>query len=276
MMYVIGARGRLGRAIRDSRSTGEIVPLDRSIYEDWWKVDASAAVARFFEAAPPGSVVLVVAGLLDPALPRSEHQRINVELPARIIEGACAAGLRVVTFGTVMERLREHSNAYISSKAELGRLVAERAAAGDPVMHLQLHTLYGVGEPVPFMFLGQLCNALRNGRPFEMSPGRQLREYHHVHDDVDAIHALLEIRAAGVMALSHGAPCTLRELASHVFTSVQRPNLLHIGARPEPPDDNYATVLERPPTLGHIHFRPALQGVSSYVQAVLAGLPKKE
>ena len=142
-------------------------------------------------------------------------------------------------------------------------------------MHLQLHTLYGVGEPVPFMFLGQLCGALREGRPFEMSPGRQLREYHHVHDDVDAMHALLEDGASGVMALSHGAPCTLRELAAHVFTSVKRADLLRIGARPEPPDDNYATVLERPPTLEHIHFRPTLQGVTSYVQAVLASAPKQ-
>lgn len=275
MMYVIGGRGRFGRAICASRSAREIVALEREVYERWWQSGADASIARYFDRAEPGSVVLVVSGVLDPTLPRAEHQRVNVELPARIIDGACAAGLRVVTFGTVMERLLEHPNAYIATKADLGRLAAERAAAGDPVTHLQLHTLYGGGEPAPFMFLGQLCRALRERRPFEMSPGRQLREYHHVDDDVAAMHAVLAAGANGVTALSHGAPCTLRDLATHVFTSVERLELLRIGARPEPPDDNYATVLQRPRELEHIHFRSALQGVTAYVQSVLAGAAKQ-
>ncbi|OUM02060.1 NAD-dependent epimerase/dehydratase family protein [Variovorax sp. JS1663] len=275
MMYVIGGRGRLGRAICASRPATEIVAPEREVYERWWQSDAVDSVARYFDRAEPGSVVLVVSGVLDPALPRAEHQRVNVELPARIIDGACAAGLRVVTFGTVMERLLEHPNAYIATKADLGRLAAERAAAGDPVTHLQLHTLYGRGEPAPFMFLGQLCRALREKRPFEMSPGRQLREYHHVNDDVAAMHAVLAAGAKGVTALSHGAPCTLSDLATHVFASLDRLELLRIGARPEPPDDNYATVLQRPRALEHIHFQPALEGVTAYVQSVLAGAAKQ-
>ncbi|NGM90610.1 hypothetical protein G5B35_25245, partial [Parapusillimonas sp. SGNA-6] len=61
----------------------------------------------------------------------------------------------------------------------------------------------------------------------------------------------------------------------YVFTSLERADLLRIGARPEPPDDNYATVLQRPCMLEHIHFRPALHGVTAYVKAVLAGAPKQ-
>lgn len=271
MMYVLGGRGRLGRAIRASRPKKEVAALDREVYAHWWQNDAVPSISRFFEAAPSGSVVLVAAGLLDPALPGADHHRVNVELPVRVIEGACAAGLRVVTFGTVMERLVAHPNAYVAAKAELGRQVAERAAAGDAVTHLQVHTLYGGGDPSPFMFLGQLCSALREGRPFEMSPGRQLREYHHVDDDVAAIHAVLDAGVSGVLALSHGSPCTLLELATRVFQEAERMDLLRVGARPEPPDDNYATVLRRPAVLERIEFRPALQGVPSYVQAVLAG-----
>ena len=271
MIYVIGGRGRLGRAIRASRDPGQVVVLDRVVYEDWWRDGAAGPIARFFQSAPAGSVVLVAAGLLDPALPRAEHRRVNVELPARVIEGTADAGLRIMTFGTVMERLVEHPNAYIATKAELGRLVAERSAAGVPVTHLQLHTLYGGGEPAPFMFLGQLCRALREGRPFDMSPGRQLREYHHVDDDVAAIHAVIESGATGVVALSHGAPCTLRELATHVFAALGQAELLRIGARPEPPDDNYATVLPKSQLVEHIDFRPALQGVTAYLKALLPG-----
>jgi nucleoside-diphosphate-sugar epimerase len=270
MIYVLGGRGRLGRAICASCPGHEVVALDRETYADWWKDDAGASIGRYFETAAPGSSVLIASGLLDPALPRSEHHRINVQLPARIIEVACAAGLHVVTFGTVMERLVEHPNPYIATKAELGRLAAERAARGDAILHLQLHTLYGGGMPAPFMFLGQICSALREGCPFEMSPGRQLREYHHVQDDVAAMHLLRASGAKGVVALSHGEPVTLRELASGIFTALERRDLLRVGAREEPADDNYATVMRRPAPLEQFSFRPTLQGVTSYVRDVLA------
>jgi nucleoside-diphosphate-sugar epimerase len=266
MIYLVGARGRLGRAILASRREGEIVALDRSTYSQWWKPGAFEEVARYFDAAMPGSIVLVAAGVLDPALPALDHQRINVDLPIQIMEGALKVGLRVATFGTVMERLASHPNAYVASKAALGQQVAERSARGDQVTHLQVHTLYGGGEPAPFMFLGQLCQALRAHQPFEMSPGRQLREYHHVEDDVAALHAILDAGETGVLALSHGAPCTLRELATHVFEAMGCSELLRIGARPEPPDDNFATVLARPHVLDDVTFRPALEGVAQYVQ----------
>lgn len=274
MIYVLGGRGRLGRAILASLPREEVTALDRAHYADWWKGDAVPAICRFFERAPAGSVVLVAAGLLDPALPGADHHRVNVELPERVIEGACAVGLRVVTIGTVMERLATPPNAYVAAKAELGRHVAHRAAGGDAVAHLQVHTLYGGGDPSPFMFLGQLCSALREGRPFEMSPGQQLREYHHVDDDVTAIHAILNAKFDGVLAMSHGEPCTLLALATHVFESLGRADQLRVGARAEPPNDNYATVFQRPPVLEQVEFRPALQGVSHYVRSVLAGKPR--
>ncbi|MDM0081988.1 NAD-dependent epimerase/dehydratase family protein [Variovorax sp. J31P179] len=269
MIYVLGGRGRLGRAIEAARVSGEVTLLERAEYENWWQSDAVSRVARFFDGAPPGSAVLVAAGLLDPSLPGPEHQRVNVELPSRVVEGACKAGLRAVTFGTVMERLPDPPNAYIATKAALGRVVAERAAAGDAVTHLQLHTLYGGGEPAPFMFLGQVVRALREQRSFEMSPGRQLREYHHVDDDAVAALAVLDAGVGGVVALSHGAPFTLRELASHVFAELGKKELLHIGALPEPRNDNYGTVVPRPKLLDHLDFRPTLEGVAAYLRALL-------
>lgn len=276
MIYVLGARGRLGRAIVAAWEQDEVVALDRAVYDTWSRPGASAEVARFFGSAVPGSTVIVAAGLLDPALPAEQHRRVNFDLPGQVIEGACAAGVRVVTVGTIMERLIEHPNPYVASKAELGRLVAQRALAGDPVTHLQVHTLYGGGEPAPFMFLGQLCDSLRQGRPFEMSPGRQLREYHHVDDEALALRAILQSGCTGVVALSHGAPCSLCELATHVFAALGRPELLRLGARPEPAQDNYATVLPRPAVLESVAFRPALQGVTAYVEQILSKRAQEE
>ena len=41
--------------------------------------------------------------------------------------------------------------------------MAEVAAPDRRVLHLQLHTLYGLGAPSPFMFLGQLLQRSRIG-----------------------------------------------------------------------------------------------------------------
>lgn len=273
MIFVLGARGRFGQALCRSLPAGEVVAVDRSIYADWWRDDAAAEVLRYFEScgrSAPGSVVVVAAGVLDPAQPPAEHWQVNVELPSRVIQGACAAGLRVVTLGTVMERLVEHPNPYVAAKSQLGRFAASCSEAGKAVMHVQIHTLYGGGQPAPFMFLGQICAALREGSRFEMSPGRQLREYHHVDDDVSALLHLIRAETVGVVGLSHGAAVTLRDLATHIFSAVGREDLLHVGARPEPAYDNYATVLPRPKVLDGVDFRPTLPSVATYVQSVVA------
>jgi len=270
MIYLLGGRGRLARALGRLFPGAELSSPERSVYEDWWQSDAADRVARYFSKAAPGSSILVTSGLLDPSLSRADHERVNLQLPVQVIEGARKAGLRVLTFGTVMERLQEPPNVYIDTKASLGRHVAQRAAAGDAVTHLQIHTLYGGGEPAPFMFLGQMCRALREGRPFEMSPGRQLREYHHVDDDAVATRAVLGSETDGVIALSHGEPCSLGQLASHVFQELGQPGLLRIGALPEPQNDNYAAVLPRPACLEGVEFRSAMDGVVEYLRSLVS------
>lgn len=269
MIYVLGGRGRLGRAIAAAYGTGDVVSLERSVYEEWWRPGAEQDIRHFFAAAAPGSAVVVASGVLDPALPASDHERVNVDLPIRVVDGACLAGLRVLTVGTVMERLASSSNRYVIAKMKLAQAVEQRAADGLPVVHAQVHTLYGGGLPSPHMFLGQMLTALEAGQAFEMSPGLQLREYHHVDDDAKALRALLDTTSTGVVALSHGEPCTLRDLASHVFEQLDAMPLLRLGARPEPPNDNFATVLPRPSFLSHVEFQPALPGVARYMKALL-------
>ena len=270
MIYVLGGRGRLGRAMADAWGPNNVALLQRSVYEDWWRPGAHVEVRRYFDTAAPGSVVVIAAGLLDPALPEAEHERVNVALAVQVIDGACSAGLRVVTLGTVMERLAYGVNRYVAAKARLAEAVVQRASEGLPVLHAQLHTLYGFGPPSPHMFLGQMFKALEKRQLFEMSPGQQLREYHHVDDDVAAIRALLATQMKGVVALSHGEPCALRDLAVDVFEQMHCMHLLRLGARPEPPIDNFATVLTRPSFLSDVDFRPALPNVARYMQDLLA------
>lgn len=267
MKFIVGGRGRLGQALARTWDADEVRSLARADYADWADAGGEARVRDFFAPwAGTGSTVFVASGVLDPALPAAEHQRVNVDLPAAILAGAGAHGLRVVTFGTVMECLLSQQNPYVRSKAALGRHVADLAAAGAPVAHVRVHTLFGGGAPSPFMFLGQMLTALQQRTPFAMTLGRQLREYHHIDDEARAIRLFDEAQVSGVVELSHGEPLSLAELARTVFSAFRADDLLRLGARPEPAEENFATVLARHPLLPEQAYRPALPAIVDYLK----------
>ncbi|WP_305820958.1 NAD-dependent epimerase/dehydratase family protein [Massilia brevitalea] len=267
MIFLIGGSGRLGQAIARQHAGASVTVLPRALYAHWGEPGAHHEVAEYFAPwAGSGSVVYVTSGLLDPRLAPEEHARVNVALPLNIVEGAASLGLKVRTFGTVMETLMASQNPYVRSKAELGRRIAAASASGLPVAHVRIHTLYGGGEPASFMFLGQILSALRAQAPFRMTLGRQLREYHHVDDDAAALARLEETGLSGVVDLSHGAPLSLRALAETVFEAFGARAQLEVGALPEPASDNFGAVLERPAALELAYFRDAAAGVVDYLK----------
>lgn len=268
MKFIVGGRGRLGKAIARAYPAADALCLDRAVYEGWSEAGAQDDVARFFAPwAGSSSTVFVASGLLDPKLAPAEHLKVNYELPRNIIAGAASLDVTVVTFGTVMESLLAQHNPYVRSKAALGRHVADLAMAGRPVAHVRVHTLFGGGPPSPFMFLGQILTALRQRSPFYMTLGKQLREYHHVDDEARAIRALDTAGVRGVFDLSHGEPVSLRELATTVFAAFDAAELLHLGALPEPLEENYSTVFARHPLLGPQAYRPTLPAIVDYLKA---------
>ena len=271
MIFVIGGRGRLGQAIARQYGAGAAVCVERAVYQDWAAPGAAASIDAFFAPlAGEGATVFVASGLLDPKLAPEELWNVNVALPRNIIDAGVRHGVRVTTFGTVMESLLAAHNPYVRSKAALGDYVAERAAAGAAVSHVRVHTLYGGGAPSPFMFLGQMLAALEQGSPFKMTLGKQLREYHHVDDDACAIRALDAAGVNGVLDLSHGAPVSLADLARSVFDACGQAGQLQIGALPEPREENYGTIFGRSPLLGQVAFRDTLPAVVAYVEACRA------
>ena len=266
MTFILGGRGRLGAALARAHPAYAATCLAREVYAGWALPGAQQAVADYFAPwAGSGATVYVAAGLLDPRLDASALAAVNLDLPKNVIAGAGAHGLRVVTFGTVMERLLARQNAYVHSKAALGSHVATLAAAGANVAHIQVHTLFGGGAPSPFMFLGLIATALREHTPFRMTQGKQLREYHHVDDEARAVVQLMAAGRRGVFDLSSGMPVSLRALAETCFAAFDASDLLHVGAIPEPADENYATVFARAPLLGPDAFRPTLPAVHAYL-----------
>jgi len=267
--FVLGARGRLGRAISLSLPAESVMAPVRSVYAEWWRDGAADLVSCFLEDwASSEGTVYVAAGLIDPSRPSEEHQQVNYLLARNVIEGATKLGFRVVTFGTVMEKVVGDilTNPYFASKLKLGNFVEDFSANPELVLHVRIHTLFGGGLPDGFMFLGQMLHSLVNHSEFKMSPGMQLREYHHLDDEVVAIGRLLESGATGTIALSHGAPVTLKDMASYIFEAFKSPDLLRVGALPGPANDNYGVLFERPPALDGMAFRETLPALVDYLR----------
>ena len=59
---------------------------------------------------------------------------------------------------------------------------------------------------------------------------------------------------------------SLAELARTVFSAFQADDLLRLGARPEPAEENFATVLARHPLLPEGAYRPALPAIVDYLK----------
>ncbi|MCE0723352.1 NAD-dependent epimerase/dehydratase family protein [Legionella resiliens] len=287
MKVIIGARSRLGRSLAQFSPLDKPILLDRKIYDGWWQKNSADKISYFFEdlhkkwrsnASEQTPVVFVPAGILDPNQPEMEHFQVNFSLAKNIIEGAGRLGFHTVTFGTVMETLigSQTSNAYIASKTRLGDYVTNYSVKHATALHIRLHTLYGVGLPSPFMFLGQVLHAILHHSDFKMSPGNQLREYHHIDDDVLAMINLVLLKKSGVVELSHGQPLTLKYLAHHLFAAFGCLDLLQIGALPEPLKDNCDQVFSRSTFLKDEAFRDPLPAIVSYLRSCLQYIKESE
>ena len=139
--------------------------------------------------------IVFASGLTDPNAPEVELTLANVKRPVTVIEATIdRKQFRYLTIGSVLETFSSLAarNRYLASKAALWARIEDLTA--DPrlngrMMHLRGHTFYG-GPPASHLFLGQMYESLRTGRPLRMSEGRQLREYAHV-EDVALVHRRL-------------------------------------------------------------------------------------
>lgn len=274
--YLIGGRGRLGRAIAAEYAGSELVTLERSIYEDWSRDGAADQVSRYFDQnVGENSTVFVTSGLLDPNFSEEDLLKVNYTLAKNVIDGASKIGTKIITFGTVMEELIKSKNSYVRSKKKLSEYVEKMANNERSIKHIQLHTLYGIDHPSPFMFLGQILLAIKSNLPFEMTSGRQLREYHHLEDEAVAIRLITDSSVSGVVNLSHGKPVLLRAVAESVFDALEKSHLLRLGALPEPAEENYDQIFRANEVVSTVLFREALPNINEYMKNCLASFEKE-
>jgi nucleoside-diphosphate-sugar epimerase len=228
-------------------------------------------------AAIEGDVDVVFAsGLTDPAASTDELALANVEQPAGVIEATMGwRRFRYLTIGSVLETFSTlaTSNRYLASKAALWARLADLAV--DPrlsgrLVHLRGHTFYG-GAPAPHLFVGQMYESLRQGRPLRMSEGRQLREYAHVDDVASSIVALLarEWARPAAVDLSTGEPVRLSDLARAIFRAFDCEKLLQVGALPTPAGENLHLRFSRSPAWLLGKPRPPIDGIIEWFSVLL-------
>lgn len=95
----------------------------------------------------------------------------------------------------------------------------------------RLFHMHGPGEN-PARLIQSLAATLRQGRPFGLSPGEQVRDHLDVRDVASALVHLAATSIQGPVNVCSGRPVTLRTVVESVGRVLGRPELLSFGQRP--------------------------------------------
>lgn len=221
---------------------------------------------------------------------------VNVARPLAVAEAAARAGVGVlVAVGTVLE-YRGHgrlpgapaplpalcledspcdpADPYGATKAAGGLVLRARAAAlGLPCWWLRLASLYGPGDDAEKLLPGAAA-AAREGRPFEMSGGAQVREWLHVADAAEALLAAAAAPpAAGVEVVNVGTGegVALLEVVRRAFALAGAdPALVRAGARPYGPGEVHRLVMSVERARARWPGLPAPVGLEDGLRALVA------
>ena len=271
MQLIIGGSSRIAQRFIAANPREHFVVAGRQDIETWLADDGESAFERFVDSLPvvPNNVHLFAA-VTDPRSNIDVVTAVNVALPGTVLDVAKSSRFAVTTYGTALESLGPSTNPYLESKRAVAALVDDAADSGVDAMHVRFHTVYGAGLPQPHMFLGQILDALVANKPFDMSSGEQLREYHHVDDLVEALNILSATRPSRWVTISHGMPVQLKALAESIFSSFDRTELLNIGAIDSAPNEVFQAREIPALELASVSFREPITGVVDYMHKVFA------
>lgn len=265
MILLLGGSGVLGRALQEKFSSHEITLASRGNVMKWMSEKGPSYIESFINGLrTQPSLIINAVGITNPLASESELTAANFQLPANLITAGKFLTSKIVTFGTIMEEVpySSNNNKYLKSKLLFRDFLASSDAVGANVLHFQAHTWYGGVRLHEHMFLGQLLKAIRGKSLFEMSEGSQIREYHHIFDDMTAVADLINLNSSGTHQINHGDPYSLRDIAEYVLRELSVQELLFPGSLPTPQNDNFALHFACPENLRHIKFRPTLSGIA--------------
>ncbi len=126
----------------------------------------------------------------------------------------------------------EPRSVYGAAKAGFHLLSTSSMARGTlAVAWARLFNVVGPGEH-PDRLIPSAARALLAGRPMDLSPGRQLRDYIDVNDTAGALIHLSNRRVAGPFNICTAEGVTLHDFVAGLGDRLGRRELLRFGARP--------------------------------------------
>ena len=269
MIYLLGASGTLGLALKSNLHPNQYIIVPRSEYLAW----ENSEHFRLFLAQQHISEddsFFVSCGITNPNYKESEIRSVNYIIPRTILTESQSVGFNVVTFGSVFEEERTDNPYYLSKNLlfQFLRTIKERSRSS----HFQMHTLYGSKSPSNHLFLGMILNSILTKTEFQMSSGLQLREYWHVSNVVKYVLSRFEqASTTGITRVTSGKPIQLRELARQIFDHFDLRELLAINALPTSPHENYGRLfLPEDADIAHL-MRDPIPGVIAFLEDLVKG-----
>lgn len=274
VIMLVGRRGNLSLALQQICQETEIQIIGSDIAQKWTVNGGERLIEKDLEDLRiKPDLIINAAGEINPSAGYSRLRGINYHLPRNLEKYSRHRGIKLVTFGTIMENFKELSNCnpYLWSKFEFYDYLTKEIESNVNLLHLQIHTWYGVANPNPGMFLGQILRALLMKEEFKMSSGNQLREYHNIYDDLSAMQYLISQNTTGIVQVNHGEALPLREIATTVFNSFSALNLLKIGSLDTSKLEIMAKQFEPNKLLAPVKFCATMPGIIGDFNRLLEG-----
>jgi nucleoside-diphosphate-sugar epimerase len=153
-----------------------------------------------------------------------------------LIEALAGGGTcrRLVIAGTCLENLAIPApTVYAAAKAAQHQLAAGFTEGSLTAACAHVHYLYGPWEDQRRVVPAVIRSLLR-GEPIDLTDGQQLRDYLHVADVADAFCRIVASDLTGRVDVCTGAPVRLADVFEEIGRATGRPDLLRLGARPDP------------------------------------------
>jgi hypothetical protein len=266
---LLGGSGILGKGLSKRFNEKVILETSRSEIDSWLGSSGLTKMSQYFASLGTNVTVINALGLTDPKAPFQQLELLNSTLPMRIRESIDNLGHKLITFGSILENNLSLAsvNPYIRAKRNFLESIEDHPSNKDH-LHLQLHTIYGGERSHPHMFIEQIYRSLSANSEFEMSSGLQIREYHHIDDEVNAIAIFATTELSGVFQLNSGNAIQIKHLATSIFEEFEKLSLLKFNSALDG-IDVYENCYKKSPFLDEVQFRDPILGVTEYLKSHL-------
>lgn len=223
--------------------------------------DAGGVERMVTRVSPRVIFHLAAAGVTQPFLPVEEALAVNLYGTLHILEAAHQlGGTQVIIARTVGEL--SNMNPYAASKSAAWAFAEMFYRTGGLLaVGLMLYQVYGAGQPVHALIPSAIHAAWR-GEDFSMTHGRQVRDWVHVDDVVDAFIAAALARrddvAGCTFEIGTGQGVSLRDVVGEIWRLTQAAGTIRVGALPSRTGELHMQVADPGPARETLGWRARL------------------